>query len=456
MIEWIRDSSGLGVLREDAQGGLVANDAAAPMIRDSESPRMVTTLQRLLGDAYAEAELSRLVERARRGEELELRGVDGRRVLLGQDAPRRAFAVLGSDLEASQRADRAATVSHELANALGAIAGWARLARQGERLQEALELIESSADAAWAAARTMLDEAAGKRAATETSTDLSLFVDEAARLLAPKASEKNVKVRTQIEPGLRVAGDRGHAWSIVWNLASNAVEALPEGGTVELRVSSAGDSVVLGVEDDGPGLSAEQQARAFEPYFTTKESGTGLGLPTVRRCAEEVGGRVELRSERGLGTRFTVILPRVEGQPSMRPNAKRSSGVFYAEPIDGRILVVDDDLGLREMIATALGMRGAEVVAVDTPEEALRQQGPFELAIVDLLLPGMRGDQVLADLRRAGIAQRAMLITGTELPDQLASGGQPDAVLRKPFELEDLFERLAGMLSGDDSSAATG
>ena len=73
---------------------------------------------------------------------------------------------------------------------------------------------------------------------------------------------------------------------------------------------------------------------------------------------------------------------------------------------------------------------------------------------MDLLLPGMRGDLLVADLRRAGIARRAMLVTGTELPETLAQGGQPDAVLRKPFELEDLFERLAAVLASDAAAAA--
>ncbi len=456
MIDWIRDSSGLCVFKEDAQGLALPNAPAsrliAGLVNDQNSPRLVTILEHLLGSAYTGDELAKLLDRARRGEEVELEGDGGRRILLGQEGPRRAFAAVAAG-DRSAQADRAAVVSHELANALGAIAGWARLARQGERLNEALQLIESSADAAWAAARGMLDEIAGKRRPLEETTDLSLFVEEAARLLTPKATERGVTVRTQIEPGLRVPGDRGHAWSIVWNLATNAVEALPKGGTVELRVSSSGDSVVLGIEDDGPGMSEDDQTRAFQPYFTTKTSGTGLGLPTVRRCAEEVGGRVEMRSERGLGTRFTVVLPRVEA-PARRPGTKRSSGVFYAEPIQGRILVVDDDLGLREMIATALGMRGADVVAVDTPEAALGQTGRFELAIVDLLLPGMRGDLLVADLRRAGIARRAMLVTGTELPETLAQGGQPDAVLRKPFELEDLFERLAAVLASDAAAAA--
>jgi CheY-like chemotaxis protein len=264
-----------------------------------------------------------------------------------------------------------------------------------------------------------------------------------------------VSVKTQIEPGLRVRGDRGAAWSIIWNLAANGVEAVAKGGTVELRLSPRGDRAVLAVEDDGPGMSAEQRVRAFEPYFTTKPSGTGLGLALVRRAVAELDGEIELNTHIGLGTRFTVSFPLAAESPSRRaPGTKRSSGVFYAETITARILVVDDDAGLREMIAAALSMRGAEVVAVGSPEAALAERGPFALAVLDLRLPDLSGDGLAARLRASGIAQRVLLITGMEPPAHYAPGGEPDAVLRKPFELEELFEQLAGLLPRSSQSAA--
>ena len=206
------------------------------------------------------------------------------------------------------------------------------------------------------------------------------------------------------------------------------------------------------VEDDGPGMSEEQQRRAFEPYFTTKADGTGLGLALVKQTVGELGGSIELKSVWGSGTRFTVALPLAAGSSTRRPAHKRSSGVFYAEPIPHRVLVVDDDLGLREMIATALGMRGADVVAVGSADAALAEKGPFALAIIDLLLPDQRGDALLARLRATGVAEVGLLVTGTEPPANLVPDGTPDVLLRKPFELEELFESLAVALSSARSS----
>lgn len=448
MSDWLYDRLGVGLLRENAQGGVSANTRASELISGAQHPNLETALAPILG-ANGSADLGQALARARAGQPSELMAASGARVLLAQDAPGRALAIVLTPAMAGAQssADVGAQVSHELANALGAIAGWARLARQGHRVDEALRLIEMSADSAWSAARRLLGDARARQKPEPEVVELSVFMDEAAKLLGPKALIRGVRVRTNIEPGLRVRADRGSVWSIVWNLSANAVEAMTSGGVVELRLTMSDGDAVLTVEDDGPGMSEEQQRKAFEPYFTTKPSGTGLGLAVVRQAVNELGGQIELKSELGLGTRFTVSLPRVENtsQRAAAPT-KRSSGVFYAEPLYERVLVVDDDLGLREMIATALGMRGAEVVAVGTAEEALAQRGRFGVVVIDLLLGDVRGDALLAALRQAGLARLGLLMTGAEMPDALASGGSPDAALRKPFELEELFEALADVL----------
>jgi two-component system, cell cycle sensor histidine kinase and response regulator CckA len=453
MDEWLSERLGLAVLWEDEQGRVAGNRPARELLGRSHFRGLGPELAELLGpDRDLEAELAR----ARAGSPVELEGGGRQRVLLTRRTGGGAMAVMPPPRSAPtelQAGDLAAGVSHELANALAAIAGWARLAKQGRRVQEALGLIQMSAESAWSAAQRLLRD---QRSPGEPETiDLSAFVDEAARLLAPKAMAKHVQVRTVIEPELHVFGNRGSAWSIVWNLALNAIEALPPGGSVELRLTGNDDAAILVVEDDGPGMDPEQRQRAFEPYFTTKESGTGLGLPMVRRAVDQVGGTIELDSGAGQGTRFTVAMPRAEG-PGHVAEDKHKSGVFYTQPLDQRILVVEDDLGLREMIATALGMRGADVVAVESAEAALAQRAPFAIAIIDLLLPGMRGDMVLARLREAGLVQCGVLMTGTDLPAGLSGTGQPDFLLRKPFELEDLFEGVAAALTSDPSARRVG
>ncbi len=460
MIDWLCGSLGLPLIEEAERGGLRLNAAAAEILGPSKSQSLTAALRAMAADREPGV-LERHVRRARLGERSEMALGNGLRALFSPAGTKRACVVLAPALAIEHAAlqrralatDRSARVSHELANALGAIAGWARLAREGASVDEALELIEKSADTAWSAARTVLGEVSGRSQETHDAAviDLSAFVDEAARLLIPKALKKNITVKTSITPGLCVAGDRGSAWSIVWNLATNAVEALPTGGTVNLQLCATGNTVHLCVSDNGPGMIAEVRARVFEPYFTTKRAGTGLGLSVVKEAAAELGGNVQLESQPGQGTRFQVDLPRAlhAEKPRRRHHTtgKRASGVFLAEHLDGRFLVVDDDAVLREMIATALHMRGAEVVAAASLNEALKQRGPFKLALVDLLLGEHRGDAALARLREAGIVSAGLIVSGTEVPRTLAPGGQPDAILRKPFELEELFERIAEVLS---------
>lgn len=453
MDEWLSERLGLAVVWEDASGQVVGNARCHALLAGAAAPTLSALVSSVLGAAPVVGDvdahdIEAHLERARAGEPVELRDEGGHPVWLLQHAPGRAKLVVAARAAAPQldRSDLAAGVSHELANALAAIAGWARLAKQGRRVQEALGLIQMSAESAWSAAQRLLRDLRGESETGFESVDLSSFVDEAARLLGPKAMAKHVQVRTVIEPGIHVPCNRGSAWSIVWNLALNAVEALSPGGCVELRLGVHGDTAVLVVEDDGPGMDTQQQQRAFEPYFTTKASGNGLGLAMVSRAVGELGGSVELRSALGQGTRFTVALPRVLG-PVQKLSEAHESGVFHAEPIERRILVVEDDLGLREMISTALSMRGAEVTAVDGPEAALAQRMPFSLAIIDLLLPGMRGDALLARLREARLVERGMLMTGTELPAGISEGGEPDVLLRKPFELEELFEGAAAAVA---------
>ena len=124
----------------------------------------------------------------------------------------------------------------------------------------------------------------------------------------------------------------------------------------------------------------------------------------------------------------------------------RTTGVFPPESLEGRFLIIDDDASLREMIATALEMRGADVCPAASLAEALKLQGPFRLAVVDFLLGDQRGDVALARLRAEGVVDRALLVTGTDVPRKLVAGGEPNAVLRKPFELDELFERVAELL----------
>ncbi len=468
LLRWLADSLSLPFVEEAPDGAVRANAVAREMFPSAAWPSLPAAVRQLAecSDKKAElAKLEKLAGRARAGERVHLRASEQRQVLLFPCGASLACALVVSQTPGPlsdrqpTRAEHdrlAAGTSHEMANALGAIVGWAALARQGTRVEEALELIETAAKTAWSIARSALRGTQGSRESAPPLTDLSAFADEAVRLLAPKAAEAGVTVKRRIESGLKVAGTRDDVWSAIWNPMTNAVEAMAHGGTLRIAASAQDDWVRFVVQDDGPGMDEKIRDRVFDPYFTTKRTGTGLGLALVKQAVDHMGGKIDLQSNRGSGTRFQIDLPRATGDQShaqVKSNASDEAGsVTPASPLTGRVLIVDDDRGLRDMMATALEMRGMEVVAVATPREALSAEGSFDLALIDMVLPEQAGDALLAELRSADKVQAGLMVTGREMPTNLRPDGAPDGVLRKPFQLDELFQRVGQILDGQPAT----
>jgi CheY-like chemotaxis protein len=278
--------------------------------------------------------------------------------------------------------------------------------------------------------------------------DLSSFASELLQLLTLTAREARVTLESSIEPGLCVRASRAHMFTILFNLLKNAVEACLPGGLVSVHVRGDRDGVRVSVRDTGPGLDSGAKKRIFERYYTTKSTGTGLGLALVHGAVEASGARLEVDSEPGRGTVFRVLLPRVSDAPlTLAPvsesgwsSARASEAPSH--PLELRVLVVDDDHALREMLATALSLRGADVISVRSSEEALELEGNFDIALIDMMLDDCRGDELLATLRQRGVVNAAMLVTGTVQKPRLVPGGEPDDWVRKPFEISHLVDRI--------------
>lgn len=468
ILAWFCEALELPVLRENGAGGVAPNALARQYFRQFDSSfdgpqTLVSTIERVLAGDMDRSRLSAAIELARLGTPQSLDSSEGERViLLPQSSEQVAATIAPASFQNIHKlqtraaiTDRAAGVSHELANSLGAIAGWARLAQAGQRVPEALDSIERGAEDARATARNFLFDAGTKAAAPSepiAPLNLSELLREVQQLIAPLAVKNQVRVISDVADNVAVVATRSAAWTILWNLATNAVEAMSTGGTLQMSLSAVDNHAVVTIQDNGEGISDSVQERIFEPYFTTKSQGAGVGLSLVRKTVDSLGGDIAVQTAQGTGTLFRIRLPQAIEQVPTSPKRKRTSGVFMTEQLDGRFLVIDDDSTLREMVATALEMRGAEVVAVADAETALATPGPFDAAVVDLLLDSTRGDALIAELRRRNIVQTALLVTGTEVPQDLVSGGTPDSVLRKPFDLDVLFSTLHNLTSSATTS----
>ena len=274
-------------------------------------------------------------------------------------------------------------------------------------------------------------------------------------------------------PGRRVLADPSQLEQVVLNLAVNAGQAMPRGGSLVLETDTAmalreepgqpdplppGRWTVLTVTDTGHGIVPEVLSQIFEPFFTTRAGagGTGLGLATVRGIVRQSGGALQVSSRPGEGTVFRIFLPRHDGEvlPEAVPNAA-ATGWSDAAPV--RILLVDDEAPLRGLVERALCRDGMTVEAAGDAEEALaRLEAGFvpDLLVTDLAMPGMDGLSLARSIRSRNSALPVVLVSGyaeASLRGEEVDAGM--AFLAKPYRPAQLSALVRRMLALSRSGA---
>ena len=454
----------LNLLEEGEDGTVQGNPVAVVALRGELPVDLFAGARQLLG-SVDELGLRDAIETARGGKPSTFTPRPGAQLLAIPIAAGRAAVLvtsqqspLAENVQAkAAAADLAAGVSHEVANALSAIVGWAQVARERPDKappEEALSLIEKSAQVARDATQDLLRMVRNTNH-ERTRTDLSLVIRDVVRLIRPEAQSKRVNVHAEVEDSCWVEGKRSQLFSIVWNLAHNAVQMVPATGNVSIHAHPRGSLVELEVRDNGPGMSEAQQARAFEPYYTTRTEGTGLGLAIVRGTVESLGGRIRLDTSPGRGAKFRIELPEagVKRDSDLVPKPSRISRVMKPEDAQSsHVLVVEDDEGVRGLIATTLMLTGVASTCVGTAEEALASSGPFSAAMIDLTLPDERGDILLGQLRKKGLVSRAAIMSGAPPPDDADPDGKPERWLRKPFDPSDLLQTVGALIDSESDA----
>jgi PAS domain S-box-containing protein len=344
----------------------------------------------------------------------------------------------------------AAGVAHEFNNLLQALMSMAAILRlRGETVQITKIGADMAAQIKRGASLTQ-QLLLFSRDVEIQKMDLNLCdqVQKASVLLRQLIPE-NIRVALEISAQrLSVQGDAGQMQQVLLNLAINARDAMPAGGTLTLRAGSHGEEVFFEVEDTGSGIDDTTRAHLFEPFFSTKElgKGTGLGLAVVHGIVVEHGGHIEVESLPGEGSRFRVVLP-----------TTFSEGVPGPEPIDdlevprgrGSVLLVEDEAGVREGIAVLLETIGYRVIAVASGEEAMAI--PFQpepdLLLTDVTLAGMNGSALGQRLRDRWPALKVVLMSGYfEEASRVNAGERGWYFLQKPFEMAELASHLCAAL----------
>ena len=346
-------------------------------------------------------------------------------------------------------------LAHDFNNLLTAILGAADLALRNvgdeERLRRMLEGIRSSAQRGAGITRQLLAFARAQQLEIKT-IEVRAFLPDVITLVRPSV-RSNIDLITEISDHVwNIEADAGALELALLNLAFNARDAMPEGGTLKISASNQllkgkpeglrGEFVALRIADTGEGMSRDVMERVFEPFFTTKSygEGTGLGLSQVFGFAKQIGGAVTVESEPGAGSAFTIYLPASRG--AIAAEAKVGDGQAL-----GRVLVVEDDILVAELAAGMLNELGFEAIVTHSSKEALErlsgEQRPT-LVFTDVVMPGGISGIELAQKVRDRFPELPILLT-TGYSEQVA-GNHGFPVLQKPYELESLAAALGKVL----------
>jgi two-component system, cell cycle sensor histidine kinase and response regulator CckA len=348
-------------------------------------------------------------------------------------------------------------VAHDFNNIMTAVMGYAQIASEslppdssaGEDLGEILR----AAGRASELTRQLL--AFARRQVTQPRpVDLNALVKETRKLLERLLGE-DVVLLTELADDLPpILIDPGQMEQVLVNLAVNARDAMPRGGSLLIKTSRSGGELMLDVSDTGVGILQEHQAHIFEPFFTTKDhgKGTGLGLATCYGIVRQAGGHIEVTSDPGKGSRFRVALPALpDGTiPDQTPVANRIDGGMPRGT--ERILLAEDEPQVRELALRLLRGLGYVVLVAETGAAALELAAsipePIDLLVTDVVMPGMTGEELAGRLRKKRPEIKVLYISGyaedSDAIEQALRKG--DSFLGKPFTVPQLARRIRAIL----------
>ena len=372
-------------------------------------------------------------------------------------------------------------VAHDFNNLLTVIKGYSDLmlseVRPGDRLRSEVEEIRKAADRAAALTRQLL--AFSRRQVLEPRVlDLNAVVNNIDRLMRRLIGD-DVQLYTALDPKLEtVKADPGQIEQVIMNLAVNARDAMPTGGSLTIETANVdlddayarenglaqgGRFAMLAVTDDGMGMTPETRSQIFEPFFTTKElgKGTGLGLSTVYGIVKQSGGHISCYSEPGQGSSFKVYLPVVSaGKTTSSEFAQQPRLAAETRKCFETILLVEDEDGVRALVKQVLERDGYQVMEARNGTEALlcseQFTGKIHLLLTDVVLSQMSGREIAKIVMERRTDAKVLFISGYTEEAIVRHGvlESGTAFLQKPFTPSALSRKVREILDSDTRSLA--
>lgn len=438
---------------------------AAPLIgRDGHNIGLIQLSDKLEGE-FTEADESILVQLA----QMASIAVENARLYEAEQQARATAEAARAEAEAANRVkdEFLAVLSHELRSPLNPILGWTKLLKTGnfdaQRTRQALDVIERNAKQQTQLIEDLLDISRilrGKLVLTEAPVNLVFTIRAALETVRLAAEAKNIQIKTDLDSSLPpVLGDGGRLQQIVLNLLSNAIKFTPCQGQIEVRLEQVELEAQIQVKDTGKGISPDFLPYVFESFrqedskTTRRFGGLGLGLAIVRQLTELHGGTVYAESlGEGYGATFAIRLPLIKQGLSLNPGPQISVSSSEANALQGiRVLVVDDEADMRELIATILEQSGATAQTAASAAEALAIFDQFQpmVLISDIGMPGMDGYELMRQVKRRSanssrqIPAIALTAYAMEQDQQQALAAGYQRHLAKPIEPEVLVSAIA-------------
>jgi signal transduction histidine kinase/DNA-binding response OmpR family regulator len=393
--------------------------------------------------------------------------VDRRAMVHEQERLTRTLRETVQALRAANQAksDFLASMSHELRTPLSAIIGFSDLMRAEAATEtttvqvpvEWVDHINRSGQHLLGLINDVLDLAkieAGRLELERAQFDLATALHESVAGVRPLADRKHLRLEAELAPGVLADADRGRFRQVVYNLLSNAIKFTPEGGLVRVESSAVEGGARVDVIDSGVGIAEADQEAIFEEFrqvgdALAKEAGTGLGLALTRRLVEAHGGNITVESQPGKGSRFSVFLPIPDLSEARTPAAELPPLAEAAPGVRGigrDVLIIEDDPSVVRLLRTYIEGDGYSVRAAASGEMGLaeaRHATPGAI-VLDVLLPGMDGWEVLRQLKADG-ALRGVPVIIVTVVDEREVGLALGAVdyLIKPVDRQGLLDQLA-------------
>ena len=346
-------------------------------------------------------------------------------------------------------------IAHDFNNLLLAIRGFCELAVRELQTGDAgaaerdIQEVLLAADRAADLTRQLL-AFSRRQVLTPELLDLNDLLGETVGLLGPLLGPRIELCVCPADGPVRVHADRGQLTQVIKNLAVNARDAMPGGGALTIAASAEGTEALLTVADTGVGMSPATAKQIFEPFFTTKApTDTGMGLATVHGIVDQSGGRIDVDTERGLGTRFTIRLPLFQEAPG--PAAATAPSAGGDAPYCGTVLLIEDTPVVRTVVRAFLESDGYRILEAERGEDALAlaraHVGAIDLVLTDIVLPGMDGKQAAEELRAERPGVKVLYMSGYTNDPDLRAGRLPPrtAFLAKPFSGDELRDALRSL-----------